>query len=68
MTTLKCPAGCIFVLVQFEDPVLINFNYNKNFTLSFYFSFGTNIFNSLSEFSVNIFLCISCLQTIYFVF
>ena len=24
-TTLKCPAGYIFVLVQFEDPVLIKF-------------------------------------------
>ena len=25
MTALKCPAGYIFVLVQFEDPALIKF-------------------------------------------
>ena len=25
MTTLKCPAGNFFVLIQFEDPVLIEF-------------------------------------------
>ena len=38
-------------------------------TFSFYFSFETKIFNSLSDFSANIFLrIISCLQTIYFVF
>lgn len=37
-------------------------------TFSFYFSFETKIFNSLSDFSANIFLRISCLQTIYFVF
>ena len=25
MTSLKCPAGYILVLLQFEDPVLIKF-------------------------------------------
>ena len=37
-------------------------------TFSFYSSLETKIFNSLSDFSANIFLRISCLQTIYFVF
>ena len=54
MTTLKCPAGYIFVFIQFEDPVLIKFNYKKNIvTLSFISVLELIFFNSLSDFSAN---------------
>ena len=53
MTTLKCPAGYNFVLVQFEDPVLIKIK-TKFCYSQFLFQFWNLYFNCLSDFSENI--------------
>ena len=54
------PSWISFVLVQFEDPVLKKIN-NKNLLLLVYISVLEGIFfDSLSDFSATIFLCISC--------
>ena len=59
MTTLKCPAGYSFVLVQFEDPVLIKFitKICKNLLLlvSFFSVLELIFINSLSGVSANTF-------------
>ena len=68
MTTLKCPARYIFVLFQFEDPVLIKF-ITKNLLLLVFISVLELIFfNSLFEFSANNLFMHIVLQTIYLVF
>ena len=53
MTTLKCPAGYIFVLVQFEDPVLIKFVTNFLLLLVFISVLKLIFFNSLTDFSAD---------------
>ena len=68
MTTLKYPGAYLFVLVQFEDPVLKKII--KSLLLFVYISgLECIFFDSLSDFYANIFFyAYRVLQTNYFVF
>ena len=56
MTTLKCPAGYIFVLVQFEDPVLIK-SITKFCYSQFLFQFWNLYFSIVYLTSLQTFFC-----------